>query len=258
MSERFSTETLKTIVGSPWGLTPYREIDAREIPEFRALSPDDRHVGEHADQVGSAMPRRVKLTKDIMEQYGLTPQCQGCINQRLGRYHRPRTESCRAQIKDLLRQDALLKHKIQAAAARQDAWMIREQTQESSEETAEIAVPTEGGDMMVVTPQMRAVHVPGEGGPTVVHIPDFDLDGRHATMIDDDTPLFNGSDDDVMVTSYKRGRGSGDDGLEAEDEFRGNVYTQVEEPAPSSSSGQTSWLAQSDTYGVPTEALELI
>jgi len=78
-SERFNVETLKSIVGVPWQMTPNREIDHEEIPEFRVASSDERSIGEHADQVGSQLPRRVKMTKDIMDKYGMTPQCPGCV-----------------------------------------------------------------------------------------------------------------------------------------------------------------------------------
>ena len=89
-SERYNVETLKTVVGVPWQMTPNKDIDYEEIPEFRVVPGDERE--EHGHQVGSQMPRRIKMTKEIMDKYSMTPQCPGCINLRLGRNDRPHLE----------------------------------------------------------------------------------------------------------------------------------------------------------------------
>ena len=100
LSERYSVEILKTVVGVPWQMTPNNDIDYEGTPGFRAVPGDERE--EHGHQVGSQMPCRTKMTKEIMDKYSMTPQCPRCINLVLGRYHRPHLESCRKRIEDFL------------------------------------------------------------------------------------------------------------------------------------------------------------
>ena len=144
-------------------MTPNKDIDHEEIPEFRVVPGDERE--EHGHQVGSQMPRRIKMTKEIMNKYSMTPQCPGCINLRLGRYHRPHLESCRKRIEDFLRQDVELKYRVEAATARQDAWASREETQgtrEGTQETlGEILDPMEGRDVAVHAPPLMDAEMGG-------------------------------------------------------------------------------------------------
>ena len=41
LSERYSVETLKTVVGAPWQMTPNNDIDYEEILEFRVVPGDE-------------------------------------------------------------------------------------------------------------------------------------------------------------------------------------------------------------------------
>ena len=164
LSERFDVETLKTIVGVSWLMTPTQETDAGEIPEFRVVPASERSPGDRTDQIGNQLPRRVKMAKDVMDKYGRTPQCLGCINLRIGKYHRPHLESCRRRIEDLMNQDTTLRHRIQAAAARQDAWTVREQTPGTPETIAGITGLMEGRDLVVHTPPLGEVSDVSMGG----------------------------------------------------------------------------------------------
>ena len=146
---------LKSIIGVPWQMTPIPDTGMEEIPEFRVISPEGRSGEEHVDQVGSQMPRAAKLTKDIMEQYGYTPQCAGCINLRLGKYHRAHTSSCRSRVEDQLKRDAQLRWRVEAASARQTAWREREQEREN---------PMEGAEQVVATPPLGPADNPAQGG----------------------------------------------------------------------------------------------
>ena len=67
--ERFNLEVFKTVVSTPWECTPTRGVETDDIPEFEVLPPEMRRSGEHADGVGEAIPRRVKLT-EITERFG--------------------------------------------------------------------------------------------------------------------------------------------------------------------------------------------
>ena len=71
-SERYDVEMLKTISGTPWKTTTARDVEAEEIPEFRVLPAGSRRPEEHADNVGDMMPRRVKLTREVMERFSYT------------------------------------------------------------------------------------------------------------------------------------------------------------------------------------------
>ena len=120
---RFDVEVLKKINATPWNKHPERDVD---VPEFEVKEPGERMNTAEVDQIGDPLPRRVELTKEIMEKLGYSTQCPGCVNLRLGKYHRPHLESCRRRIGDQIKADAVLKHRIEAAAARQDAWEDRE------------------------------------------------------------------------------------------------------------------------------------
>ena len=124
--ERFNLDEFKSIVGTPWKCTPTRNVEIDEIPEFEVIPVEMRRSGEHADGVGEAIPRRVKLTKEIMERFDFTPQCPGCINMRLNRPHRAHTEQCRERVEEKVREDVALRWRVEAAHARQAAWTERE------------------------------------------------------------------------------------------------------------------------------------
>lgn len=52
-----------------------------------------------------AIPRRVYITKAILDKHGLTSGCLGCTNATLGLTSTNHTEACRRIIEDAMKQD---------------------------------------------------------------------------------------------------------------------------------------------------------
>ena len=234
---------------------PTRDVEIDEIPEFEVIPVEMRRSGEHADGVGEAIPRRVKLTKEIMERFDFTPQCPGCINMRLNRPHRAHTEQCRERVEEKVREDAALRWRVEAAHARQAAWTERERIRLGmpSAEPAIAEEEMEGRDMEVHTPPMSPGGDDVEIIADIVHIPDNDVP-VHA---EDDAAIFNHDANDNERTSRKRDRDL-DDGLEIEEQMRGEIYVRRDDEAAASSSAVPNWIAASDPYQVPLGSVELI
>ena len=123
--QRFSMDTLKTMRGTPWNRSP-GVADDEELPEFVVRPREDGANPEEAREIGEQVPIILKMIKEIVGKHGYTPQCPGCINLRLGRHPRAHLESCRRHIEDALREDAVLRNRVDAASARHDAWVERE------------------------------------------------------------------------------------------------------------------------------------
>ena len=281
-SERYDVEMLKTISGTPWKMTTVRDVEAEEIPEFRVLPAGSRRPEEHADNIGEAMPRRVKLTREVMERFSYTPRCPGCINLRLGKYHRAHNEECRSRVEELLRQDAQLRWRVEAASARQDAWTERERAVRAGEipegngtlgppgsgtlgptDGNGTPEPMEGEHIEVNTPPLPE-NLPRSKRrrvPEVIHIPDVDIP---EVIADEEADAFMPEDvmDRNLAERRKRARevdesiGADEEELIAEEEVRGEMYTRRDAAASSSS---TSWIARSDPYQrIPIQTLELV
>ena len=93
-----------------------------------------------------------------MEKYGCTPQCPGCVNLRLGKYHRAHTEECRARIEKALNEDAEYSHRLTAAHARQDAWRQQELQKRLGEmpprDDEQVSGTESAQDLIPVTPPL--------------------------------------------------------------------------------------------------------
>ena len=250
MDERYNQNLLKLIRGTPWKTTPQNEVEGEEVPEFRVVNPGEPQQGQHAEQDGEAMPRRVKITREVLERFGYTSGCPGCNNTRLGRYHRAHSEQCRERLEEAIREDETTKHRIEAAHARQDAWMQREYArmglgERTGQEARDEQLQTDSTDMAAdaevrtppSTPNREPIQVPeGEGVPEIV--------------IDDE---YGGGVD--TTPSRKRHRDI-DDSLEQEDGLRGHVYERVEQSSSSSGPRQYQTVSHADVQS--TELIEAL
>ena len=81
-----------------------------EIPELA----DTPAVCDDPDGKGIPMPRRVRITRDILEKVGYTPRCPGCLHVRLNKdTHRARHQACMDRVEKLMRQDETFKGHVE-------------------------------------------------------------------------------------------------------------------------------------------------
>ena len=102
--ERWDTEFVLSIKGTPWSPDGERAGDANirvDLPEARG----DR--GVHPPDIDPPIiPRRMRLTREMFERFGLTAQCLGCRAIRTGiGYPANHTERCRERIEQELEKE---------------------------------------------------------------------------------------------------------------------------------------------------------
>ena len=247
--ERFNVDTLKTLRGTPWDKSP-GVADDDELPEFVVRPREHGANPEEADEIGEQVPRRLKMTKEIVEKHGYTPQCPGCINLRLGRYHRAHLETCRRRIEDALREDAVLRHRVDAASARHDAWVERELKRARGEDLDDPELKRARGEDPEATRHAGDVQMAGDA---IVTTPP--LTPARSPEIED-AEIFNQSVSDERKDK-KRRREELDDRLELEleESDRGGIYIKRDEDPNARSSGDS---APSSGDTMPVESLELI
>ena len=102
--ERCDSEFVLSIKGTPWSpdVERARDVDIRvDLPEARG----DR--GAHPPHIDPPIiPRRMRLTGEVFERFGLTAQCLGCRAIRTGiGYPANHTERCRERIEQELEKE---------------------------------------------------------------------------------------------------------------------------------------------------------
>ena len=93
--ERFNMEQLSKVRCTPWCPHPVSEEEC-ELPEYEMV---DMPSGEQpsADDDGY-VPRNMRITKAMLQEFGYTRGCEGCSAVRLGRVQQSRSKSCRERI----------------------------------------------------------------------------------------------------------------------------------------------------------------
>ena len=93
LQERWDRSYMDSIVGSPWQMKPLTDSDSNtQVP--RALT-DPGTGGDH--QGMDIVPRRAKITRADLTNYGYTPGCKGCESIQLGKPQRLHSEECSVQ-----------------------------------------------------------------------------------------------------------------------------------------------------------------
>ena len=75
MEERWNAEALKAVVSTPWSLR--NTTTAERVDVGPRVEP---HVPPEA--AAPPQPRRLKITKQVLEEYGYTEMCEQCIHVR--------------------------------------------------------------------------------------------------------------------------------------------------------------------------------
>ena len=79
---------------------------------------------------GDPIPRRLYLTKAILEKYGVTEGCLGCTNALLGNQGVPHSEECRHRITEMMMADPTDEAKVKEASRRRKEFVSKHQLQE--------------------------------------------------------------------------------------------------------------------------------
>ena len=101
MSERRDKRALSNMKGLPW--EPIPGYGQREIKSSVYVRMPSEPICKMPNARPEVIPaRRAQITKDDIEQVGLTPGCPGCTSTLRGGVRRERTEECRKRIEDAL------------------------------------------------------------------------------------------------------------------------------------------------------------
>ena len=134
LEERWDADALKTVVSTPWNL---REVKGAQPAEVGPRV--EPHAAPAPDE--PPRPRRLKLTKQILEKYGYTENCEQCIHTRAFGETKggvPHTEACRQRINEAMKESL----EGQAKLKQQEEKMVRATYRASgAAESGEPAMP---------------------------------------------------------------------------------------------------------------------
>jgi hypothetical protein len=107
--ERWSQEHVKSIGGVPWEPIPGRE--GIEIKSSVNLPRDETEIKETEHGVEKeVIRRRLKITKEDVKRFSMTPGCKGCVAVNRGGQAVNHSESCRARITEELEKEDVRGH----------------------------------------------------------------------------------------------------------------------------------------------------
>ena len=101
--ERWNKQLFDKFQGVPWKPVPGRDGDAIRV---RASIPETRPVEKSKQlDVEETSRRRVRITKEMIEKYGITRKCQGCTAINRGIAKQPHNKACRARLEERLKEE---------------------------------------------------------------------------------------------------------------------------------------------------------
>ena len=109
--ERWNVNMIRDVKATPRQPNPNIEekdrIDAKLATEEPAARPDGgAELGEPEQADGHAAPRELRITDRLLDKFGYTPGCPGCIHKQLGlEGHRGHSTACRQRVYDEMRKD---------------------------------------------------------------------------------------------------------------------------------------------------------
>ena len=118
-SERWNVENMKFVSGVPW-----RVCDDDPNMDGEKMKMDVKVMNKHFEEnmkkeEEEKVPRRMDITKRVLEQHGYTQKCQGCRAVILGHARQGHSEGCRARLEKAARGGP----EERAAAVRIDAYL---------------------------------------------------------------------------------------------------------------------------------------
>ncbi len=198
--DRWDAESLKAITATPWSLR------SRSAPERIELGPAvERHEATQDDAV--PMPRRLKITLKVLEEYGTTDGCAQCTHVRAFREAKPgltHSEPCRRRIVEAMRGTATGTAKLgrhEERVNRALASRIEAADKAKSVEAAQASKtpgPSTGDDALAES--RRLYPPPGRCGvPGTQGVPADEASRAEAPVDEsDDNPLRSDSEDEAM------------------------------------------------------------
>ena len=115
--DRWDGAALQQVIGAPWDLKPAEEVkqgdDGGPLEAPAPPPADPRHV---------PVPRRIRITKEMLERFGYTPNCIGCDYMRDERGYRMHTEACRKRLGECFQSDEILQERAARAEDRMNQW----------------------------------------------------------------------------------------------------------------------------------------
>ena len=136
--DRWSEEALNKIQATPRRPNPKDERQEEPLPErlttgANPAGGDGSRLPEVEIEEQEVESRNFKITKQLIERFGSTPNCKGCEGQSIGS-RRAHSTACRAKFEEKMRQDDLLADRI---AKRNQRLGRQEEDEEDAQEKHE-------------------------------------------------------------------------------------------------------------------------
>ena len=173
--ERWSKEDILGIKGVPW--KPYQFTDndriLTKLPEI--IDPRDVDIPIRANE-GPIAPRRFRIDKKDVIDFGFTPQCPGCYAAHHNLKSRAHTQMCRDRFEKAFEADATRSGRVKEQRLREDVW-LEQQLKERDEKVAD--GQGNAGQGNVEVKQEEEVVVQDQPVPNTF---DADMEDRFASM----------------------------------------------------------------------------
>ena len=122
-NERWSSESITNVTGTPWKPTEFDDSDKLKI---RIPGPEEPPVDDPHVRGEDGQPRNFMIYKRDLERYGYTPQCPGCYAAKHNKAHKSHNHQCRELIKSKLLADDEFSQRIHDHQLREDRWLAEQ------------------------------------------------------------------------------------------------------------------------------------
>ena len=126
---RWDKAAIEAIRFTPWTVTDPSDGDRRSgahtehKPRVEIAIDKEIRLQEPLQEERESIPRRVYLTKSIIDKFGATDGCPGCITVMLGGTGIPHSEDCRKRIENEMRDDPEQRQKLKEVRKRREEFV---------------------------------------------------------------------------------------------------------------------------------------
>ncbi len=169
------------------------DADAKveEINREKELEKPDTNVPDPEAREGNHEPRDFRITAQILEKYGYTDGCNGCVHKACGHEdHRPHNPQCRRRLSEAMMNDERHKEQVDAARRRKGA-QVRDKADGDVRERDE----GEGNDAMIDEPNNKSDNADTMSIPELNSDVEMD-DANPGSPLEEVMQAFDEADDD--------------------------------------------------------------
>ena len=115
-SDRWNVDAVKAIQASPCVPNPGNKHQEKVMPERLTkkieIEEDGTKIPEHESQPREFKYREFKITRGILDKFGYSEDCKGCAAAAAEKDHRRHSDECRSRIEQQIREDEVLRVRL--------------------------------------------------------------------------------------------------------------------------------------------------